>query len=550
MSTTHSVLWFGPENLVSYTRNLQINSDLPRQHRIRIIGNASIGKYNLQIYNLSRMDDGLYRCASVVKGQSVTADFNLTILRKPSFFDNQRRFRFLSEVGKITNISLQGDSYPPPTISWMSLSGGKLGIWTNEYASGQFTVTSTIFPTLKSHMDEYKALIRNSEGSLEIIIILNVYEPEVIVASMVPCNTSNDISLTCSINNTDTNLWQNSWRHYHNNVFIRSHSGPDLSMVSVWNIRYCDYQDAGEYVCSWTYNQTEVTATSVVVVYGRPVISTKDMTIEGQTWILSVSFFTSSLPIEVKWYINDTHVQKNHSSTIKIANVTLICYEKNISTSGYRSDFLLTNSNGRHLKINCHIKNTYDSVEGSFENVWSATNNLIGSTDMDFTATIVSTVSMYRQPEGHFIAVKDLYIYISITSATTLIIALTVAMIIIFLRRKGKLGMSVNTERVDTRENHPPLEIQNESQYEEIDDRSYNSVSWRNYEINSISSVDASTDGSDRNSQIEMYNSIPNVYVELENLQPDTHHYQSTTVYEIPVDTTLEQSLVDINVIK
>lgn len=82
MSTTHSVLWFGPKNLVSYTRNLQINTDLPRQHRIRTIGNASIGKYNLQIQNLSRMDDGLYRCASVVKGQSVTADFNLTILRK------------------------------------------------------------------------------------------------------------------------------------------------------------------------------------------------------------------------------------------------------------------------------------------------------------------------------------------------------------------------------------------------------------------------------------------------------------------------------------
>lgn len=82
MSTTHSVLWFGPENLVSYTRNLQINTDLPRQHRIRIIGNVSIGKYNLQIQHLSRIDDGLYRCASVVKGRSVTADFSLTILRK------------------------------------------------------------------------------------------------------------------------------------------------------------------------------------------------------------------------------------------------------------------------------------------------------------------------------------------------------------------------------------------------------------------------------------------------------------------------------------
>ncbi|CAC5420769.1 NCAM [Mytilus coruscus] len=490
----------------------------------------------MEIQNLSRMDDGLYRCASVVKGRSMTADFMLNI----------------SQVGKITHLSLHGDSYPSPTISWMSSSGGKLGIWTVEYTSGQFTVTSTIFPTLQSHINEYKALARNSEGSVEIIIILNVYEPDVIVDSMVPCNTSNDISLTCSINNTDTKLWQNSWKHYRNYVFIRSYSGPDSSWVSVWKIRYCDYQDAGEYVCSWTYNQTEVTASSVVVVYGRQIISKTEMTVERQTWILSVFFFTSSLPFEVEWYINDTHIQQNNSSTIKIANVSLICYEKNISTAGYRSDFLLTNSNGRHLKMNCHIKNKYDSVEGSFENIWSPMGNLIGSTDMDFTETIVSIVSIDRQPEGNYITVKDLYIYISISSATSLIIALSVAMIMIRirLRRKGKLDMNVNAEREHARENNPPLEIQNDSQYEEIDDRSYNSVTWRNYDLNATSSLDESTDASDRNSHFEIYNSIPNVNVDLENSQTESHHYQSTTVYEIPTNITSGNSPVKFEVIK
>ncbi|CAC5391186.1 unnamed protein product [Mytilus coruscus] len=552
MSTTHSVLWFGPENLVSYTRNGQINKDIQRQHRLKISGNSFKGEYNLQIRNLSRMDDGLYRCASVVNGQSVTADFMLKVLRKPSFSNNDFNFRFLSEVGKITNVSLHGDAYPSPTFSWMSSSGGKLGIWTVQYDSGHFNAASTIFPTMISHIDVYKALVRNSEGSLEIIINLHVYEPEVIVDPMVSCNTSNDISLTCSIINNDTNVWQNKWMHYRNNVFIRTYSGSDSSWISVWNIRYCDYQDAGEYFCSWIYNQTEVTASSVVVVYGRPVISKKDMTLDGQTWVLSVYFFTSSLPIEVKWYINDKHIQQNNASTIKIANVTLICYEKNISTEGYRSDFLMPNLNERNLKINCHIKNQYDSVEGSFENIWSAMSNLIGSTDMDFTETIVSTFSMDRQPEGNYIAVKDLYIYISISSATSLIIALSVAMIMvrIRLRRKGKLDMNVIAEREHERENNPPLEIQNESQYEEIDDRSYNSVTWRNYDLNTTSSLDESTDASDRNSHIEIYNSIPNVYVELENSQTESHHYQSTTVYEIPTNITSGNSPVKFEVIK
>lgn len=82
MSTTHSVLWFGPENLVSYTRNGQLNKNVQRQHQLKISGNASKGEYNLEIRNISSIDGGLYRCASVVNGQSVTADFMLKVLRK------------------------------------------------------------------------------------------------------------------------------------------------------------------------------------------------------------------------------------------------------------------------------------------------------------------------------------------------------------------------------------------------------------------------------------------------------------------------------------
>ncbi|VDI59758.1 Hypothetical predicted protein [Mytilus galloprovincialis] len=414
MSTTHSVLWFGPENLVSYTRNGQLNKNVQRQHQLKISGNASRGEYNLEIRNVSRIDGGLYRCASVVNGQSVTADFMLKVLRKPSFSNNEFNFRLLSEVGTITKILLYGDAYPSPTFSWMSSSGGKLG---------------------------------------------------------------------------------------------------------------------------------------------RPVISQKNMNSVGQTWVLSVYFFTSSLPIEVKWYIDDQHIQQNNASTtsIQTANVTIICYEKNISIIGYKSDFFMEQDlDERHLKINCHIKNQYDSVEGSFENIWSAMRSVIRSTDMDFTETMVSTDSINRQSKENFIAVKDLYIYISISSATPLIIALSVAMIIVRIRmkRKGKLDLGVNAEREHARENSPPLAIQNESQYEEIDDISYNSVTWRNYDLDATPSLDESTDASASNSHIEIYKSIPNVYIELENSQPDTHHYQSTTLYEIPTNTTSENSLVKFKVIK
>lgn len=125
------------------------------------------------------------------------------------------------------------------------------------------------------------------------------------------------------------------------------------------------------------------------------------MDLNEETWMLSIYFFTSSLPIEVYWFINDQYIHKNNSS-IDIANVTLICYEKNISTAGYRSDFLLTNLNERQVKITCIIENQYGtcSVDKSFEGIRSARKNGIGSTYVNFPTTTGSTVAKHIQPKG------------------------------------------------------------------------------------------------------------------------------------------------------
>lgn len=108
---------------------------------------------------------------------------------------------------------------------------------------------------------------------MDIFSFTYISEPDVVVDPKVSCNTSNNINLTCSINTSDTYLWQNRWMHYRNNILIRTYSGSDSLRESFWNIRYCDYQDAGEYVCFWKYNQTEVSASTVVVVYGNHVCS-------------------------------------------------------------------------------------------------------------------------------------------------------------------------------------------------------------------------------------------------------------------------------------
>jgi hypothetical protein len=46
-----------------YTQENKINPSIEHADRLRVVGNFSIGIYNLQILNVSLVDEGLYRCS-------------------------------------------------------------------------------------------------------------------------------------------------------------------------------------------------------------------------------------------------------------------------------------------------------------------------------------------------------------------------------------------------------------------------------------------------------------------------------------------------------
>jgi hypothetical protein len=76
----------------------------------------------------------------------------------------------------ITNVTFLIDCYPKPVVSWIQTLGGKLGTWNViDQKGGKFKVQSTVFPSKPNHLGNYKALVRNNEGSEEIIVILYGY---------------------------------------------------------------------------------------------------------------------------------------------------------------------------------------------------------------------------------------------------------------------------------------------------------------------------------------------------------------------------------------
>ena len=80
------------------------------------------------------------------------------------------------KLESIANVTFLVDCYPKPVVSWIQTLGGNLGTWNiMDQIGGKFKVQSTVLPSKPNHLGNYKALVRNSEGSEELTVILYGY---------------------------------------------------------------------------------------------------------------------------------------------------------------------------------------------------------------------------------------------------------------------------------------------------------------------------------------------------------------------------------------
>jgi hypothetical protein len=80
------------------------------------------------------------------------------------------------KLQSIANVTFLVDCYPKPVVSWIQTLGGKLGTWNvMDQKGGNFKVQSTVLQSKPNHLGNYKALVRNSEGSEELTVILYSY---------------------------------------------------------------------------------------------------------------------------------------------------------------------------------------------------------------------------------------------------------------------------------------------------------------------------------------------------------------------------------------
>ena len=66
----------------TYADGSQINPSIEHANRLRVVGNFSIGIYNLQILNVSLVDEGIYKCSYTNNDISHSKDIRVSLKSK------------------------------------------------------------------------------------------------------------------------------------------------------------------------------------------------------------------------------------------------------------------------------------------------------------------------------------------------------------------------------------------------------------------------------------------------------------------------------------
>jgi len=74
VSVQHPTKWLGPPRLTTYAYKTSVKESLPHYERLKVTGDHSAGEYNLEIWNFSNTDAGLYRCLSINRNNPIQGD--------------------------------------------------------------------------------------------------------------------------------------------------------------------------------------------------------------------------------------------------------------------------------------------------------------------------------------------------------------------------------------------------------------------------------------------------------------------------------------------
>ncbi|KAJ8391240.1 hypothetical protein AAFF_G00095070 [Aldrovandia affinis] len=231
---------------------------------------------HLEIRGIKKTDEGAYTCEGLimVRGEIAFKVIKVIVNVQPSIRLRQAELNATADIGQSVLLACDADGYPEPTVTWTRLPGELLQLLYRrtptqaensngvllesgpKYSFNEDGSEMTISDAQKVDEGDYECIAKNKAGMSKKEISLKVFvKPKItFLENQTASELEEMVTLTCEATGdpTPSIVWSFGRRVFteeeqslDGNVLVRSDA-----RVSSLTLKYVQYTDAGQYLCS------------------------------------------------------------------------------------------------------------------------------------------------------------------------------------------------------------------------------------------------------------------------------------------------------------
>uniref|UniRef100_A0A9J8B7K3 Neural cell adhesion molecule 1b n=2 Tax=Cyprinus carpio TaxID=7962 RepID=A0A9J8B7K3_CYPCA len=312
----------------------------------------TLNNNHLQIRGIRKTDEGVYTCEGRIKarGEVDFRSIKVVVNVLPTIRTRQVETNGTADMGFSTLLACDADGFPEPMVTWarnnIPLESGE------KYNFNEDGSEMTILDVTKLDEGDYTCIAKNKAGESEQELSLKVFvKPKITyLESQSTTEMDEQVTLTCEATGDPTptitwsfgtrvftegeqehqkRIYQASWtrpekhKNLDGDVLVRSDA-----RVSSLTLKYPQYTDAGEYLCT-AHNAIGETAQPMYleVLYAPKILGSVTVyTWEGNPANISCEVLAHPSNVSITWLRDGVQLPNTNISNIKIYNTPSASY--------------------------------------------------------------------------------------------------------------------------------------------------------------------------------------------------------------------------------